>query len=190
VQNQNGANTKGKPQGPWQRQRLVYFVDLDTMQKYTWPSRVETIGADICVREFREKVRTMRQFRGECVFAVVKLTDTYMPTRFGGRQRPDLLPVRWIKLGPAEPALPAPTATVLPPADVKSESVKTVEPQSGIQTVEPPSLAEQMNDEVPWKDSPDINVPKAPSPPTQHVPAESPKPVTKKGVQKIAGASR
>jgi hypothetical protein len=42
------------------------------MQKYSWPSRVETVGADVCVREFREQVRLMRQFRGAHVYAVVK----------------------------------------------------------------------------------------------------------------------
>jgi hypothetical protein len=130
--NVDGMNTKcpksewgeyqGKAQGPWQRQRLVYFVDENTMQKYTWPSRVETIGADICVREFREKVQLMRRFRGECVYAVVALRDTYMSTRFGGRQRPDLVPVRWIKLGPSEAALPTSTTPVLPSPDVKAQS--------------------------------------------------------------------
>jgi hypothetical protein len=198
--NVDGMNTKcpksewgeyqGKPQGPWQRQRLVYFVDENTMQKYTWPSRVETIGADICVREFREKVQLMRRFRGECVYAVVALRDTHMSTRFGGRQRPDLVPVRWIKLGPSETALPTPTTPVLPSPDVKAQSdhpAKTVDPQSGIQTVEPPSLREQMDDEVPWNDSPDINVPKADSPPAQSQPAALQKPlINKKGVQKIA----
>jgi hypothetical protein len=181
----------GKPQGPFQRQRVVYFVDLNTMQKYTWPSRVDTVGADICVREFRERVRLMRQFRGACVYAVVALRDTYMPTRYGGRQRPDLVPVRWITLGPSKTALPASAAPVLPSPDVKAQSdqpVKTVDPQSGIQTVEPPTLSEQMGDEIPpWDDSPDINVPKAASPPVQPKPP-APQPVmTKSGVQKIAG---
>jgi hypothetical protein len=194
---------QGRAQGPWQRQRLVYFVDIDTMQKYTWPSRVETIGADICVREFREKVRLMRQFRGECVYAVVALRDTYMPTRFGGRQRPDLVPVRWIKLGPSETALPAPTTPALPSPDVQAHSdqpVKTIDPQSEIQTVEPPSLREQMNDEIPPFDDPiDINAPPAidkKEPSTlqsvraSEVTMKSKPQMTKRGVQKIAGGRR
>ena len=95
-----GQDFNGNPQGPWHRQRVVYFVDLNSMEKFTWPSRVDTVGADVCIREFREKVRMMRQFRGTRVFAVVTLDDTFMPTRYGGRQRPDLKIARWILLGP------------------------------------------------------------------------------------------
>jgi hypothetical protein len=32
--------------GPWQRSRVVYFVDLNTMEKFTWPT--STVGGDIC----------------------------------------------------------------------------------------------------------------------------------------------
>ena len=73
--------------GPWQRSRVTYFVDLNTMEKFTWPT--STVGGDICVREFRDKVKMMRKLRGERVFAVVTLSDCHMSTRFGGRQRPD-----------------------------------------------------------------------------------------------------
>ena len=84
----------------------------------------------------------MRQFRGARVFAVVTLGDCYMHTRFGGRQRPDLKIVRWISLGSDGTALPAPAAPAL---------AKPVEPQSGVRTVEEPSLKEQMGgDTVPW----------------------------------------
>lgn len=111
---QEGPN--GQPQGPWQRTRVVYFVDLETMQKYTYASG--TTGADICVREFRDRVRTMRRFRGELVYAIVTLGDTYMPTRWGGRQRPDFKIQRWIKLGgDGDPEkLPKPSPAALPPA--------------------------------------------------------------------------
>lgn len=135
-----GEDFNGRPQGPWQKQRVVYAVDLNTMEKFTWASG--TTGADICVREFREKVRMMRQFRGARVFAVVTLGDCYMHTRFGGRQRPDLKIVRWISLKPDGTALPPPSAPAL---------AKPVEPQSGVRTVEEPSLSEKMGgDTVPW----------------------------------------
>jgi hypothetical protein len=176
----------GQPQGPWQRTRITYFVDLDTMQKYTWA--VNTTGADVCLTNFCDRVRMMRQFRGERVFAVVCLGDTFMSTRFGGRQRPDFIVKRWIKLGPSEPALPAPTAPSLPPA-------ATVDPQSGIQTVEEPALSEKMGgDEVPYNDplpesfggSP-MPAPKGSALSTHKPPAALQKPhVTKRGVQKIA----
>jgi hypothetical protein len=74
----------GRMRGPWQRARVTYFVDLATMERYTHASG--TVGTDICVHEFRDKVRTMRRLRGEHVYAVITLTDRFMPTRFGGRQ--------------------------------------------------------------------------------------------------------
>ena len=157
----------GKPQGPWQRQRVVYFVDLNTMEKFTWPSG--TVGADICLCEFRERVRMMRQFRGARVFAVVTLGDAYMHTRYGGRQRPDLKIQRWITLGADGGALPSPSAPggALPPPSVPSpasastqpasagaqseQAAKPVKPQSGVRTVEEPTLAELLGgDTVPW----------------------------------------
>jgi hypothetical protein len=61
-----------------------------------------------------------------------------------------------------------------------------------MQTVAEPSLSEQMGgNKVPYNDPVDIDVPKAPSPPVQHKPAAPLEPaITKKGVQKIAGARR
>jgi hypothetical protein len=159
----------GNMVGPWQRARVVYFIDLNTMEKFTWPT--STVGGDICVREFRDKVAMMRKLRGARVFAVVNLSDHHMTTRFGDRQRPDLKIVRWVALGPDGAALPAPatptppTPSLPPAADAKkapAESTKTAEPSnkaqpaaptppSGITPVEPPSLSEHMGgDVVPW----------------------------------------
>jgi hypothetical protein len=91
-----------------------------------------------------------------------------MPTRFGGRQRPDLRIVRWILLGPDGRALPAPLTPSLPPGGqtvkaaldefAKSAETKpgeqakpTTETTSGLPTVDPPSLSEHMGgDKVPW----------------------------------------
>jgi hypothetical protein len=71
-------------------------------------------------------------------------------------------------------------------------SKQLLPPQEQLTTVAAPSLSEKMGgDAVPWNDSPDIDVPKAPSPPVQHKPAAPSKPpISKKGGQKIAGARR
>jgi hypothetical protein len=187
----------GVLRGPWQRQRATYFVDLNTMRKYTWPVPVETVGADICIREFRDRVAMMRQFRGEHVYAVVTLGDTFMPTRYGGRQRPDFVIKRWILLGPRATALPAPPAPTpsLPAQAQTTQSAEPVNPQCGIQTVEPPSLSEQMGDEVPPFDDPlpesmggaPMPPPKPPAPSVQKPAVQKPS-INKKGVTKIANA--
>jgi hypothetical protein len=117
----------GQPQGPWARTRIAYLVDLTTMEKFTYASG--TVGADIAVRELRDRIRMMRRFRGDAVYPVVTLDDTFMATRFGGRQRPDFKIVRWIKLGPDHEALPAPVPTALPPASAKEVEDKKPEPK-------------------------------------------------------------
>lgn len=141
--------------GPWQRSRVVYFIDLKTMEKFTWPS--STTGADICVREFRDKVAMMRKLRGARVFAIVTLSDRFMNTKFGGRQRPDLKIARWIMMGPDGQVLPAPTAPALPPAtgvkaqlDNFAEKDKPADSDkdAGLQTVTEPSLSEKMGDDA------------------------------------------
>jgi hypothetical protein len=135
----------GELQGPYQRARVVYLVDLKTMEKFTWVTA--TVGGDICVREFRDKVAMMRKFRGARVYAVVTLTDKFMPTRWGGRQRPEFRIVRWIMLGPdgAPPALQQGAEAKLEPVRKSAASS-----QSGVHIVEEPSLGEMMNDEVKW----------------------------------------
>jgi hypothetical protein len=75
-----------------------------------------------------------------------------MPTNFGGRQRPHFLVGRFIAMDGSVgedlvPALPSPN-----PAE--SESAKPVmteqNDQFAGQTVDPPSLKEELQDEVPW----------------------------------------
>jgi hypothetical protein len=142
----------GKLRGPWQRQRVVYLVDLKTMEKFTYPTG--TVGGDVCIREFRDKVAMMRRFKGERVFAVVTLGDKYMPTRWGGRQRPELVIKRWIRLGPDGTALPTPAAPSAPPSlttDVKATPAQHARAEaslSDVQEVEEPTLSEQMGDAI------------------------------------------
>jgi hypothetical protein len=101
----------GKPVGPWQKQHLVYLLDLKTMDLFTWASG--TTGGAICIRDLRDKVKWGRKINGPDCFPVVTLTDTYMKTKHGGRQRPALKVKRFITLngnggaveGPAGPQI-------------------------------------------------------------------------------------
>ena len=147
-------------EGPWQRARVTYLVDLQTAQRYTHASG--TVGTDICVREFRDRVAMMRQFRGERVYAVITLGSAFMRTKYGGRQRPDFKIVRWLRPGSGGTTLPMSPTPQLPPANTEATPGKqtqlaakpTTTPTDapvGMHTVEPPSLSEQMgNDKVPW----------------------------------------
>ena len=119
----------GQERGPHQNQCLVYLLDLKTMDRLTFATG--TVGGSIAIREVTDRTNWMRRMRGANVFPVVTLSDTFMNTKFGGRQRPHFQIVRWVRLGGEgageAPALPAPEATALPVVDA-------------------PSMAEDLND--------------------------------------------
>jgi hypothetical protein len=144
----------GNPRGPWQAQHVVYLLDPITMDRFTFPTG--TVGGAIATRDLTDKVKWMRKFRGENVFAVVSLRDEFMRTRFGGRQRPHLEVRRWIRFGGGgEPlAVTGPTPVADPTAvalDDYSKTSKTPpEQESGVQLVDPPSAKEVTGDEIPW----------------------------------------
>lgn len=125
----------GKMVGPWQRQSVLYLLDLKTLDKYTYPTA--TTGGSIAIRELCEKTKWMRQHRGPSICAVVRLSDTHMATRFGGRQRPHFEIVRWIGLDD-EHALPSTPS----PALAGSAAVPVHE-------VKEPSLKEDLDDDLP-----------------------------------------
>jgi hypothetical protein len=120
----------GKPVGPWQRQQVVYLLDFNTMEKYTYVTG--TVGGNMCVADLMDRVKTMRRLKGVQVYAVVTPTKTFMKTRFGGRQRPAFRIMRWIVMGGGGAALPAPETPLL----------------GGAQVVKEPSLKEEMADEI------------------------------------------
>jgi len=164
----------GQMQGPYQFQYLVYLFDEKTSARYTWAT--STIGGAICIRDLVERTNFMRKYKGARVHAGVKLSDVFMPTRFGGRQRPQFIySPNWVRLGESEEtaALPSPEQVKPPGAketlnqlakDAKLAAKvvsKMTEPQAqtkpaapkqstGPQEVSRPSAAEVTNDEIPW----------------------------------------
>jgi hypothetical protein len=120
----------GNPRGPWQKQSLVYLLDLQTMEKFTYATG--TTGGGIAVRDLVERTNWMRKFRGANVYPIVTLTDVHMRTRFGGRQRPHFNIVRWVVF-----------------SDDGSVSAAPDSPQlAAPKTVTEPTLKEEMNDEI------------------------------------------
>ena len=67
----------GKLRGPWQAQYLVYLLNAETVDRYTYVTA--TTGGGIAVRDLVDRTRWMRKFRGANVYAVVTLSDTFMP---------------------------------------------------------------------------------------------------------------
>jgi hypothetical protein len=114
----------GKSVGPYEKQRLVYLWDPVTFAEYTWTAG-DTDGGQRCIEDLNKKIKMGRKFHGKLVFAVVTLSDTFMPTQFGGRQRPHLIFKRFVCLdGGDGAALPeAPPPLISPPADEPEEPV-------------------------------------------------------------------
>jgi hypothetical protein len=163
----------GQLQGPWQFQYLVYLFDEKTSARYTWTT--STIGGAICVRDCVERTNFMRKYKGARVHARVKLSDTFMPTRYGGRQRPQFIySPNWVRLGENEETAALPTPEQVKPPGAKETlnqlvkdaklaakvvtkmtepqaQAKTAAPkQAGPQEVTKPSAKEVTGDEIPW----------------------------------------
>jgi hypothetical protein len=109
---------------------VLYGFDLISAEKLTYIT--STVGGSIAIAELSDKIRTMRRLRGERVFPIVCLSSTHMRTKFGGRERPHFKILRWINTGADGMVLPTPQSPPL---------------LTG-QTVQEPSLKEEMGDEV------------------------------------------
>jgi hypothetical protein len=133
-------------QGPYQAAHALYLINLEDMQRYTWIT--STVGGAICIRDLVDRVNMMRQFKGEKVFAVVTLSDIYMNTKFGGRQRPHLIVRDWVLLDGSK-AVPAPDEPkALPPTDKSKASTSSTKVLDEVPKVKPPTAKEVVDDEI------------------------------------------
>jgi hypothetical protein len=123
----------GKPRPPWQFQEVVYFLDTTTAERFTFASG--TIGARIAVEKLRDQVKWMRQLRGACVMPIVELGSASMKTKFGSKIRPAFNVKSWAELGGQSGV-----------AMIDDKSVP-----AGVQPIDPPSTAEYIDDDLPWR---------------------------------------
>jgi hypothetical protein len=114
------------PRPPWIKQNIVYLLNAKDGSEFTFISG--TTGAAIATERLKDRVKNMRTLRGDRVVPLVELGNKPMPTKFGTKPRPDFIVVEWRNLG--SPVAPALT------------------PEIGTK-VEPPTLAEEMDDEIP-----------------------------------------
>jgi hypothetical protein len=151
----------GELYGGWQAQHIAYALDLETMDKYTYPTG--TNGGRRAIRDLRDKLVWMRKLRGANVYPVVTLSDTFMPTQFGGRQRPHFVIKRWVRLGGEGSEVPALSPPTQAPVDQPTRQATAELP---LQEVKEPTLKEELNDEIPFNDpTPDLGKAESPSVP-------------------------
>jgi hypothetical protein len=102
------------------------------------------IGSGIFVRDLIDCILWLRRFRGSSVYPLVQLTNRFMNTRFGGRPRPHFEIVQWITLDPDGGMIPTDDPRQLPPV------IKPANAEPELRTVDPPSVSEELNDEIPY----------------------------------------
>ena len=149
-------------QGPWQCQHLFYFLDPNTFERFTYPTN--TVGGHIAVGDLKAAIKDARLVYGARVNPIVTLSDTFMKTKYSasGRQRPHFVVVRWVAMGGVAPpkALAAETKALPAPTQATPEPT-----QLDLPIMKKPSLAEEMNDEIPdygnEKDSAEASTPPA-----------------------------
>jgi hypothetical protein len=144
---------QGKRVGPYEYVRVMYLLHEDTVQKYTFLTG--TAGGGIAVRELADAVSWFRKYRGPGCLPRIRLERTWMPTQHGGRYRPSFAIVSWIKptdgkqLPQREQLLEAPASGQTKAPSFYQANLEAMTPAPA-QTVEPPSLRDQMEDEIPF----------------------------------------
>jgi hypothetical protein len=99
----------------------------------------------------------MRPFLGSSAVPIVSCSTTNFKTRFGLRKRPDFRILRWMTLSGKGASLPPTEAKPLaPPAPASSAAAPSSapatigEPVTLGTPVDPPTLAQEVDDSVPW----------------------------------------
>jgi hypothetical protein len=133
----------GKPRPPWQHQYAVYLVNPADGSVYTFCN--STVGAAMAYRNLKERVGMMRKMQGVSVYPVVQLGKATFQGKFGPKITPEFNIVDWRELGGDGAALPsAPVAQIEhKPTETPKEPVQYGKP------VKPPSLSEELNDDLP-----------------------------------------
>jgi hypothetical protein len=107
----------GKLTGPWQASQVAYLLDPRTLEIFTYIVPTDNKGGSRAIRDLKEGTRLARKVRGGNRFPLVTLADTYMPTQYGGRQRPCFKIEDYPPLGQA-------------PAQLEREEIKQIEVKS------------------------------------------------------------
>jgi hypothetical protein len=152
----------GNPRGPYVRVLLLKLVDLISLTRYVFVT--QSGGGGAAIGDLADKVRIMRRFRGPGVVPEISLSKTLFSPKFH-RNRPDFIVTKWLRFGASDggslpPVKPTPE---LPPANDNTQPASaqavndtprtppvTTPTQVKIETVEEPSLAEELKDAVPF----------------------------------------
>jgi hypothetical protein len=83
-------------EGPWMNQHVLHLIDQISMDEFSYPA--STDGGHRAVAELVDRTELKRRFCGPGACPIVEFGDTFMPTKYGGRQRPFFNIVGWVSL--------------------------------------------------------------------------------------------
>jgi hypothetical protein len=122
-------NLNDEPEHPWKLTRYLYLLDTATGEVSTFWSN--TTGGKIAFSELSDQVNLMRDMNpGKIPVALIALERTMFPTGFGGKKARPHFKIVGYKLR----------------SQIGAQNLLTDE------TKAPPTLAEEMGDEVPFND--------------------------------------
>jgi hypothetical protein len=111
-----------RPRDPWQNTRFVYFLDPISMEMLTFST--SSGGGRSAVINLADQIKRMRELGRPSALPVVELGAEKMPTKFGLKSKPLFKIVKWYGGG--------------------SEN------GGGPKEIAPPSVQEEMNDDIPF----------------------------------------
>jgi hypothetical protein len=82
----------GEPKDPWQNTRLVYLVDPQTAEAFTFST--SSWGGRGAVTDLGDQIARMRTAHRDAV-PIVELRSAEMPTKFGRKSKPVFKVVAW-----------------------------------------------------------------------------------------------
>jgi hypothetical protein len=112
----------GKPRDPWQNTRYVYLLDPISMEVLTFST--SSFGGRAAAINLADQIKRMRGLGCASALPVVELGADKMPTKFGMKSKPLFKIVKWYGGGN--------------------------ENGGGPKEIAPPSLKEEMNDDIPF----------------------------------------
>jgi hypothetical protein len=132
----------GQLKGPWAPEHEVVLLNR-TYDELTYVT--STAGGSIAVKQLVKKVNDVRDYHNDnSLHLVVKLSNTFMPTRYDGLQRPHFVFLRAVKYG-------AGGATTVQLPNRVAESLDKFAANDDAQTVEKPSakdIGKDIGDEI------------------------------------------
>ena len=111
----------GDPQDPWRNTRLVYLIDPQTAEAFTFST--SSWGGRGAVNDLGDQIARMRTVHPDAV-PVVELQAAEMPTRYGRKSKPLFKVAGWRNL--------------------------TEQEHGGMREIAPPSARKEMDDEIPF----------------------------------------